>query len=288
MKILSLFLFLFMAVFAVQAQSTFTNSNPITINDNAPATPSPSSVTVSGYAAGVTVTGVSVRLNGFSHAFPDDVGMLLVSPDNRAFLIQDGAGDDPDMNNVTYTLSDAGTAFLPDLTAWAPGTYKPTSYFAGDTFTGFTGPIVEPGPGGTAPQGTFASVFGGAAPNGTWSLYVEDFVGGDAGSISGGWTLGISPPLPSASGVTVSGRVLAPKGTSVRAQVGLANAKVQITNQAGQSRVVTTDRNGNFLFEEVAAGETYVISVFSRKYQYSPQVITVTEDLTGINFTPER
>lgn len=288
MKILNLFMFLFLAVFAVQAQTTFTNPAPITINDNAPATPSPSIINVNGFPPGATITNVTVTLNGFSHTFPDDVGMLLVGPTGAAFLIQDGAGDDPDMNNVTYTLSDAGAAFLPDLTAWAPGTYKPTSYFAGDTFTGFTGPIVEPGPNGTAPQGTFASVFNGTIPNGDWRLFVEDFVGGDSGSISGGWSLTITATGATASGVSVSGRVFAPKGINSRSQIGLANAKVQITNQAGESRTVITDSNGNFLFEEVAAGETYVLSVSSRKYQYDPQVITVTEDLEGLSFIPRR
>lgn len=284
MKILNLFLVLFLAVFAVQAQ-TFTNPATITIVDAAPANPSPSTINVAGVAG--TVTGVSVTINGYSHTFSDDVGILLVGPTGRAFLLQDGAGDDPDMNNVTYTFSDAGTAFLPDLTAWGPGTYKPTSYFAGDTFTGFTGPIIEPGPNGTAPQGTFASVFNGTNPNGAWRLFVEDFVGGDSGVISGGWTLTLAGGA-TASGVTVSGRVLAPKGINARSQVGLANAKVQITDQAGQSRTMLTDMTGNFVFEEVAAGQTYVFSVSSRKYQYDPQVITVSEDLTNLNFTPRR
>ncbi|WP_283159912.1 Calx-beta domain-containing protein, partial [Microcystis aeruginosa] len=39
--------------------------------------------------------------------------------------------------------------------------------------------------------GTDFSVFNSTNPNGTWSLYVVDDVGGDAGTIAGGWSLNI-------------------------------------------------------------------------------------------------
>lgn len=174
--------------------ATFTNSSPITINDAATATPYPSTIAVA--ALGGTITSVKVTINGFSHTFPDDVGMVLVGPTGAALLIQDGAGDDPDMVNVTYTLVD-GSPALPSLTAWTAGNYKPTTYFTGDSFPA-PGPGTvygNPGPagGGTA---TFASTYNGTAPNGNWNLYVADFTGGDVGTISGGWTLDITTSAP--------------------------------------------------------------------------------------------
>lgn len=176
-------------------EAIFTNATPITITDADEATPYPSDINVTGL--GGTVTSVKVTLNGFSHTFPDDVGILLKGPTGAALLLQDGAGDDPDMTNVTYTLVD-GSPVLPNLTAWATGNFKPTTYYTGDAFPA-PGPGTvygSPGPtgGGTA---TFASVFNGTAPNGNWSLFVIDFVAGDAGSISGGWTIEVTSSGPS-------------------------------------------------------------------------------------------
>jgi subtilisin-like proprotein convertase family protein len=169
------------------AQTTFTNSTAISIPDNGTGTPYPSTVNVSGLSG--NVTGVSVTLNGVSHTFPDDVAIALVGPTGAALLLQDGAGAGPDLVNITYTLSDSGATVLPDTTAWGAGTYKPTSYYSGDVFPA-PGPASygNPGPAG-GNTATFASIFNGTAPNGTWSLYVVDFVAGDMGSISGGWSL---------------------------------------------------------------------------------------------------
>ena len=54
-------------------------------------------------------------------------------------------------------------------------------------------PYQSPAPGGVA---TFGSVFGGQNPNGLWSLYIVDDVGGDSGSITGGWDLIITTEDP--------------------------------------------------------------------------------------------
>jgi hypothetical protein len=138
-----------------------------------------------------------VTLNGFSHTFPDDVGVVLVGPTGAALVLQNGAGDGTDAVNLTYTLSDSGAGYLPTAGIWGPGTYLPTSYYTGDVFPP-PGPGTSygnPGPagGGTA---TFASVFGGTNPTGNWSLYVVDFVGGDQGEFSGGWSIDVTVPEP--------------------------------------------------------------------------------------------
>jgi subtilisin-like proprotein convertase family protein len=176
-------------------EAVFTNATPIAINDADIGTPYPSDIAVSGL--GGTITSVKVTLNGYSHTFPDDMGMVLVGPTGAALLIQDGAGDDPDMANITYSIADSGATDLPNLTAWAAGTYQPTTYYTNDSFPA-PGPGTtygSPGPtgGGTA---TFASVFNGTAPNGTWHLYVVDFVAGDDGDIAGGWSIEITTNGP--------------------------------------------------------------------------------------------
>jgi hypothetical protein len=175
----------------------FTNTTPITISTG-PANngvPYPSTIAVSGVTGTIPSTpgSLKVTLNNFSHTFPDDMGLVLVGPTGAALLLQDGAGDNPDITGVTYTLSDDGAAQLPNLTAWTAGTYKPTGFYAGDSFPA-PGPLTvysHPGPagGGTA---TFTSVFGGTNPNGNWNLYVRDFATGDGGSFAGGWSLEIN------------------------------------------------------------------------------------------------
>ncbi|MBV9210673.1 MAG: hypothetical protein JOZ52_08595 [Acidobacteria bacterium] len=178
---------------AQRPQTVFTNPAMITINDADVSTPYPSTITVSGLTGNIPNTpgSIKVTLNNFTHTFPDDVGIVLVGPTGLGFLLQDGAGDDPDVS-TTYTLSDDGADFLPDDLAWGPGTYKPTAYFSTDVF-----PAPGPGavydiPGPIDGSATFASVFGGTNPNGVWSLYVVDFVEEDGGFITGGWSLEIN------------------------------------------------------------------------------------------------
>ena len=101
--------------------------------------------------------------------------------------LQDGVTDDV-IADVTYNISDSGSSVLPDVMAFTQGTYRPASYFGGDAFPA-PGPgtaYANPGPAasGTA---TMASTFGGSNSNGTWRLYVQDFVAGDSGTIAGGW-----------------------------------------------------------------------------------------------------
>ena len=89
------------------------------------------------------------------------------------------------------------------------------------------------------------------------------------------------PAGPTAASVSISGRVILPQ------DLGLTNARVTLTDSQGIARTVLTGKFGRFRFTDVAAGETYILSVTSRRYTYAPQVITVTEDVTELNFTPQ-
>jgi len=182
-------LIMFFVLFAgTSLAATFTNSTAITITDHHASTPYGTAITVSGLTG--TVSSVKVTINGFSHAFPEDVGMLLVGPTGAAYLLQDGAGSDPDMVNITYSFAD-GFPMLPSFDAWPAGTYRATNYLS-DTFaTPAPAAFQKPGPFEGA-SATFASVFNGTNPNGTWTLYVQDFAAPDSGQIAGGWSLDIT------------------------------------------------------------------------------------------------
>jgi hypothetical protein len=166
------------------------------------ATVYPSSNVVSGMSG--TISSVQVRLNGLSHTDPDDLDMVLVSPDGTAFVFWSDVGGVRLTNNAcptapfacsisnfTITVSDSGTTLLPDGnggTGQDAGvlanntTYRPANHGTGaDSFpdSGVTvsaansaanSPTFTTGLGGTA---TFASRFGGSGNvNGEWRLYI--------------------------------------------------------------------------------------------------------------------
>ena len=183
------------------AASTFSNTNFMSINDsgNPPtlSTPYPSTNIVTGLA-GQLVTKATVTLNGFSHLFPSDVDILLVGPQGqKAILMANVGGQDKfSVTNLTLTLDDDATNSLPIYTNLVSGTFKPTNgYLAtGNSSLPFNFPA--PAPPGTSNAVSALSVFKNTDPSGTWNLFVVDDVGGDSGSISGGWSLNLIVAVP--------------------------------------------------------------------------------------------
>jgi subtilisin-like proprotein convertase family protein len=160
---------------APNAAPQFFNTNSITIPDFGTATPYPSQLNVSGLLEKITTLRVSIRL---SHAFPDDVDILLVGPDGQNAIIMSDVGGGTDINGLEFTFDDDAANTLPDGGPLVSGTFRPANFEPGDSFP-------RPAP---APSGTSLSVFHGTNPNGTWSLYVVDDAPQDAGQITE-WTL---------------------------------------------------------------------------------------------------
>jgi hypothetical protein len=67
----------------------------------------------------------------------------------------------------------------------------------------------------------------------------------------------------------------------------VSNAVVHLTNQNGEIQTTRTNRLGYYTFKELEVGETYIFNVFSKRYQFDPQVINLTEDLSEIDFTAQ-
>jgi hypothetical protein len=86
---------------------------------------------------------------------------------------------------------------------------------------------------------------------------------------------------PTAAGVSISGRVLTDDGR------GLTNATVVLTDMQGQSQTARTGAFGYYTFDELTAGQTYVITVISKRYSYASRLVTANEVITGEDFTPE-
>ena len=83
---------------------------------------------------------------------------------------------------------------------------------------------------------------------------------------------------PSAATVSVSGRV---QTSDAR---GLRNAFVTLTDQQGVIHSVLTGSFGFYRFDDIEAGQTCVIAVVSKRYQFTPRVVSVTDELTGVDF----
>ncbi|MBS1796067.1 MAG: hypothetical protein JSS81_19605 [Acidobacteria bacterium] len=83
--------------------------------------------------------------------------------------------------------------------------------------------------------------------------------------------------VPTAANVAVGGRVTAGKS-------GLSRARVTLTDENGETRSVLTKSFGNYRFDDLEAGRTYIVSVSCKGYVFAPQVVTPSEDLTELNF----
>ena len=84
---------------------------------------------------------------------------------------------------------------------------------------------------------------------------------------------------PTAAGVSVSGRVLTPSGA------GLTNAVVYLTTQNGESIQTRTTSFGYFSFEDIEAGQTVVVSIGSKRFTFTPQIVAVSDNVSDLEFT---
>ena len=174
--------------------TVFSNTTSVAINTTPPssapfpATVYPSNIAVSGMTG--NITRVAVTLDGFTHVRPGDVDFLLVSPSGGKFLFLSDYNSGIPLDDKLFTFADDAPGVLPGIVVDVPsGSYKPSN---GDATTD-TFPAPAPaGPYSIPPTSTFASVFNGVSPNGTWSLFAVDDLSVHAGSINSGWSLNIT------------------------------------------------------------------------------------------------
>lgn len=83
-----------------------------------------------------------------------------------------------------------------------------------------------------------------------------------------------------AAAVSVSGQVFDPQGRALRW------ATVTMTDIDGSVRTVRTNHFGYFVFEEVEVGRNYVLNAYHKQFTYSPQILSVDEDIGKISLYP--
>ena len=257
------------------------NGTPITIASNAAASPNPSTIFVVG--APTSVGSIRVTLYDLSHNFPDNIDVLLVGPNGAKYVLMGDAGGAVPVNpnsTATLTFSDTGADVLPDSTQLVTGQFKPTTHetpVSNFASPAPAGPYVEPGSLFTRPAAqTMLGNFGLQDGNGGWNLFVRDDNAVGSGVITGGW--GIELIGSAVSGITVSGRVLTPDGRSLR------NAVVSLIDSLGVRRIATTSSFGVYSFDNVRAGETYTMTVASKRYRFTPQILQFNASVSNMDF----
>lgn len=85
---------------------------------------------------------------------------------------------------------------------------------------------------------------------------------------------------PTAASVTVSGRVINGAGR------GLRGVRVTLTGANGEQKTVLSNSFGYYRFADVAAGNTYVINVFSKRHTFNQptQTLLIQGETTDIDF----
>jgi subtilisin-like proprotein convertase family protein len=169
---------------------TFSSGSPIDIPVDAssrPAAPYPSTIAVRGLKKG-KILDVNVILHQLSHAYPDDIDVLLVAPNGRNVIVLSDVGGSTAVTNITLTLDDTAASTLPDNGPLSSGTYWPRNYeFEPDSFT-------DPAP--TPGDAIYLNTFEGSKPHGTWRLFIVDDTDMDVGELRGGWSLQITAKVP--------------------------------------------------------------------------------------------
>lgn len=268
-----------MVLFAVSAASAQSFNGPgFTITDGGGrVTTSCSLVPVSGITSNVVLR--SVSLNSTTHTWLGDIEARIYPPAAAAppsitnsFVLTSPPDGTPCNFSGNYRFVDTATQSIDAATAGctsaqnlASGNYRTSSYGGGTA----SGPVTSL----TTSVGSLTA----AQANGNWRVCVFDFATPDGGAVG---STNLEFAVITAAQASINGRVTSLEGR------GITGAKVILTDSAGNSRTVVTNSFGMYSFEEVAVGETYVVTVAHKRYQFQnpTQVLSVSESISGLNF----
>lgn len=85
---------------------------------------------------------------------------------------------------------------------------------------------------------------------------------------------------PTATGANVCGQV------TTAVDVGIRNAYLTLTSSGGEIRNAITSTSGFYCFNDLPAGESYVLTVHSKRFSFDPAsvIISLNDDLTDVSF----
>ncbi len=242
--------------------------------------------------------------NFHGHTFPQDVNVILASPQGSNSILMSHTGYTNTVQHVNLTFDQSASNSLPLTSAIKTGTYKPTT---NTTIMGrlplvvSSGQSLPPVPESPYPYAANLSTFVGSAPNGNWSLWVDDDNTLDNGYISNGWVLNISIGTqvendsdlnvtftPSTTNATVGNALtyfltLTNYGPSAATNVVVSNAipagMTYVTNSCGCGAVLT---NGVLTFSyptlNVGEGTAFSITLLPTELGFATNTIGAFAD----------
>jgi subtilisin-like proprotein convertase family protein len=263
---------------APASAATFSNNSGITINSGSeecfgtvttqPATadPYPSAITVSGL--GSSISDVNVTISGLSHQFPEDVGLLLVSPAGQSTILMTDSGGEGEVSGIDLIFDDAASGGVPDEGPLTSGTYQPSVGTTPAESQNCAAPASFPAPAPASPYGSSLSVFNDTNPNGDWKLYVIDDTSVGAGSITG-WSLDIS--------ATTAGDTTPPTVTDTSPD-GTASKTANVT--ATFSEPVQNVTSSTFILERKIASK---VKTDPPKYVLVDATVSLSDDPADVD-----
>lgn len=202
---------------------------------------------------------------------------IIINGGNYGWRLYEG-------NNCT-NIAQAGCAFPANYVA---PVFEYSSAGSGNPRCSITGGFVYRGTLGTLPAGSYlygdycsGEVFVWA--NGVQNLLLDTnrsivgFAEDEAGEF---YMIGQSGTIEriTRAQVSVSGRVTTPSG------LGLRNAVVNLIDVQGERRTATTSSFGIYQFDNVPTGQTYTISVASKRYRFAVKVQEILNQLVDEDF----
>lgn len=112
-------------------------------------------------------------------------------------------------------------------------------------------------------------------PNGTnigfvSSPVVNEVVNGNADALSSVFSPVIIPLAPTASNAMLGGRVTKADGN------GIDKARITLTSSNGTTKRAITNSSGYYRFEDLPAGQSYIISIQHKTFRFDPPTVVVT------------
>jgi len=86
---------------------------------------------------------------------------------------------------------------------------------------------------------------------------------------------------PTAASATLGGQVFGDSGR------GLSGARVTLTEADGTIHERLTSSFGRYEFSGITAGQSVVVSISSKRYAFTPQVVTLQDNIADLNFHPD-
>jgi subtilisin-like proprotein convertase family protein len=156
---------------------TFSGTAPLPIPPGAPVqtvgiTQSVANVSGVGNISGcVSIENVTINL---LHSWVGDIGILLIGPSGQVLELSTSNGASGD-NFINTVFRDAAPAFIFSGVPPYTGTFRPEG-----RVTNLSNPYSNVPAAGTF---TFANTFGGTNADGNWTLYINDYVSIDVGTL---------------------------------------------------------------------------------------------------------